>query len=48
MRQDDAFDISQLLATKAIAAGELNRIEPELRRIVITSDMSMSRLDTIA
>ena len=34
MRQDDAFDISQLFATEAIAAGELNRIEPELRRVV--------------
>jgi len=48
MRQDNAFDISQLLATKAIAAGELNRIEPELRRIVITPDVSMSRFDAIA
>ena len=48
MRQDDAFDISQLLAAEAIAAGELNWIEPELRRVVITPNMSMSRFDAIA
>ena len=48
MRQDDAFDISQLLATEAIAAGELNRIEPELRRIIVTPNMCMSRFDAIA
>ena len=48
MRQDNAFDISQLLATEAIAAGELNWIEPELRRVIITPDVSISRFDAIA